>query len=255
MGIAPGGNMNSPLACHFSFPFEFRRQRHPAQNLGFTPTVGSNSNRAATETFCKQTSQPKSEFSIIERQMSQITFQQSIETSHELIEKLERKTLPDSQAREEISEYLSDMATARGFFVSLLTGDWAFGTDIPAIVIDTIKTTPGHAYTLLTRNLVMSCATAVSHKRSEQPNLAEGSDRVAERSAYIIKKLDNAEILQELLDIKRACEDKLNGGTHREHDTGTYRAFLERWSYDLEQIRAALDCVNNVINQLQQHHN
>jgi hypothetical protein len=187
--------------------------------------------------------------------MSQLTFHQSIENSRELIEKLESKTLPDSQARKEISELLSDMATARGFFVSLLTGDWSFGITIPAIVVETIKTNPGHAYTLLTRNLVMSCATAVTHKRSEQPDLAEGSDRVAERSAYIILKLDNAEILNELLDIKCACEDKLNNSDPTDHDTGTYRAFLERWSYDLEQIRAARDAVNVVIEQLQHHHN
>lgn len=187
--------------------------------------------------------------------MSQLTFQQSIETSRELIEKLESKTLSDSQASKEISEFLGDMATARGFFVSLLTGDWAFGNNIPTIIIDTIKANPGHAYTLLTRNLVMSCATAVAHKRSDQPELADGSDRVAERSAYIIRKLDNPEILNELLDIRSACEDKLNDSGPTDQDTGTYRAFLERWSYDLEQIRAARDCVNNVIGQLQHHQN
>ncbi len=185
----------------------------------------------------------------------QITFQQSIETSRELIEKLESKSLPDSQARAAIAEYLSDMATARGFFVSLLTGDWSFGNNIPMIVIETIRSNPGHAYTLLTRNLVMSCATAVVHKRSEQPDLAKGSDRVAERSAYIIKKLDNPEILNELLDIRRACEDKLNDSDTSENDSGTYRAFLERWSYDLEQIRAARDCVNHTIDELQHHRN
>lgn len=185
----------------------------------------------------------------------QITFQQSIETSRELIEKLEANALPDSQAGSEITEYLSDMATARGFFVSLLTGDWTFGNKIPTIVIETIRTNPGHAYTLLTRNLVMSCATAVVHKRSEQPDLAKGSDRVAERSAYIIKKLDNTEILNELLDIRCACEDKLNDSDTSGQDTGTYRAFLERWSYDLEQIRAARDCVNHLIEELQHHRN
>lgn len=189
----------------------------------------------------------------IDNDMSQLTFQQSIETSRELIEKLERKTLPDSQATSEIAELLSDMATARGFFVSLLTGDWIFGNKIPEIVIETIKTNPGHAYTLLTRNLVMSCATAVSHARSEQPNLAEGSDRVAERSSYLILQIGNTEILNELIDVKSACEARLNDAEWHDQDSGTYRAFLERWSYDLEQIRAARDCVSNVIAQLQKN--
>lgn len=183
--------------------------------------------------------------------MTQLTFQQSIETSHELIEELDKQTLPDSQLHTKIIELLSDMTTARGFFVSLLTGDWLFGNKIPAIVIETIKTNPGHAYTLLARNLVMSCATAVAHRRTEQPDLAEGSDRVAERTAYIIKQLNNSDILRELVDIKAACEDRLNDYEWHDQDSGTYRAFLERWSYDLEQIRAARDCVTDLVEHLQ----
>ncbi|MDZ4832505.1 MAG: hypothetical protein SGJ27_01765 [Candidatus Melainabacteria bacterium] len=183
--------------------------------------------------------------------MENLTFHQSIEASRELIEKLESKTLPEDQAREEIGALLSDMATARGFFVSLLTGDWKFGNKIPPIVIESIKAKPGHSYTLLARNLVMSCATAVAHKRSEQPNLAEGSDRVAERSAYLIKKIDNADIMSELVDIKCACEERLHEGTPHAQNSGAYHAFLERWSYDLEQIRAARDSVKNLIEKLQ----
>jgi hypothetical protein len=187
--------------------------------------------------------------------MSNLTFQQSIDTSHELIEKLEKNTILDSQAGQEIGVLLSDMATARGFFVSLLTADWSFGNQIPKIVIETIRSNPGHAYTLLARNLVMSSATAVAHRRSEQPNLADGSDRVADRSAYIITEINNAEILNELLDIKNACDERLNASDSHAKDTGTgtYHAFLERWSYDSEQIRTSRDCVKKVIEKLQKN--
>ncbi len=182
--------------------------------------------------------------------MQNLTFQESIDTSHELIEKLEQKALSDEDASAQIVALLSDMPTARGFFVSLLTGDWNFGNRIPTIVIETIKANPGHSHTLLARNLVMSCATAVVHRRSEQPGLADGSDRVAVRSAYLITKLNSPDMLKELLDIKAACEERLEHGSSQEKNTGTYHAFLERWSYDSEQIHAAHDCVKKVIEKL-----
>lgn len=177
-------------------------------------------------------------------------FQRSIQDSQDLVERLEHNTVSSQEAREKIAQLLDEMATARGFFVSLLTGDWTFGTNIPPVVIDTIKSHPGHAYTLLARNLVMSCATAARHERADMQELADGSNLVAERCEYIITALNNPAMYRELVDVLSACQNRLKGELTGNSDPGSYSAFLERWSYDMEQLKAVLACLKNVIAKL-----
>ncbi|MBX9671494.1 MAG: hypothetical protein K2X93_28155 [Candidatus Obscuribacterales bacterium] len=183
--------------------------------------------------------------------MQDPSFHNSIEVSQQLIEKIEATTIRSDLAAQQISDLLSDMVTARGFFVSLLSGEWTFNNKIPQLIVDSIRTSPGNAYTLLARNLVMSSATAVAYVRSDKRELAQGSDRVAERSQLLIAELNNKEMHKELADMLLAVKNRMKGLTVSNNDNvASYSAFLERWSYDSEQIHAVEQKLESVIDLL-----
>ncbi len=183
--------------------------------------------------------------------MQDPSFHNSIEVSQKLIEKIEATTIRSDLAAQQISDLLSDMVTARGFFVSLLTGEWKFNNKIPQLIVDSIRTNPGNAYTLLARNLVMSSATAVAYERSDKRELAQGSDRVAVRSQFLIAELNNKEMHKELSDMLLAVKNRMKGLTVSNNDNvASYSAFLERWSYDSEQIHAVEQKLESAIDLL-----
>jgi hypothetical protein len=74
----------------------------------------------------------------------------------------------------------------------------------------------------------MSTAMAITHRRNQHEELAQGSDRVRSRSAQLIQLLQ----LPELQTQAQALLHSIQTGT------GDYQAFLDRWSYDTEQRQA-----------------
>lgn len=182
--------------------------------------------------------------------MQQPAFQQAIESSAELLAQLDAGTLATDMAGEKFGDLLAELATARGLFVSLLTGDWSFDCKIPDIVIDTIRANPEHAFNLLAKNLVMSSATSVSHRKAGDAELERGSQRVIDRSTALITALNEPEMRQELQDLLTAVEDRLKHQPTCGGNAGTYAAFLERWSYTDEQMLVAADNLKTAIAKL-----
>jgi len=178
-------------------------------------------------------------------------FQLSIEQSSELLNQLDSGLVEQEAASKQIADLLAELATARGFFVALLTGDWSFDCRIPDIVVDTIRANPEHAFNLLAKNLVMSSATAVSHRKSGEPELEKGSQRVVERCSALIIALNEPDMTQEVADLLTAVEDRLKHSTTTGGNAGTYGAFLERWSYNDEQMLVASNNLKTVIARLE----
>lgn len=174
-------------------------------------------------------------------------FQQSIETSAELLAELDAGTVDNDEAAEKIADLLAELATARGFFVSLLTGDWRFDGAIPECIIAAIRANPEHAFNLLAKNLVMSSATMVSHRKAGDEELEKGSQRVINRTTAIITALNEPDLHQELKDLLTAVEDKLKHQSTTGGNAATYAAFLERWSYNDEQMLVASEKLKNAI--------
>jgi hypothetical protein len=182
--------------------------------------------------------------------MQQPPFQQAIESTRDLIDKVDRGTLADDDAARQMTELLAELATARGFFVSLLTNDWSFENKIPDIVIDTIRSNPEHAFNLLAKNLAMASAAKVAHQKAKNVELEKGSQRVIDRTSYIIVSLRESEMREELSDLLTALEDRLKNVTTSGGNAGTYNAFLERQSYNDEQMLVTCTNLKTVIAQL-----
>jgi len=175
----------------------------------------------------------------------QSNFQESIETSDALIKRLETGELSRGEAQAKISELLANLATARGFFVSALVGEWKFEENL-GVIVDTIRQEPGFGNNLLVKNLVMSSATAVAHRRGGDDKLAAGSDRVIDRSARVISELGTDAVRQELGDMTLAVQDRLADRLTAEGNAATFGEFLVKWKYDKEQLEAILTNLQRV---------
>jgi hypothetical protein len=166
--------------------------------------------------------------------MSNITFEEAIAYTNSL---LARHNLDDGQLEAEIAALVQTANGARGFFVAFLTGEWELA-DAPSVgVIRALQSTPKAIAELLVKNLVMSTAMAITHRRADNIGQAEGSERVAKRTALLIAKVDLEEVRVIASQIKNAALT----------DNGEYAAFLEKWGYDSEQKQAIANTLDQVL--------
>jgi hypothetical protein len=82
----------------------------------------------------------------------------------------------------------------------------------------------------------MSTAMAITHRRAGNNEQAQGSDRVAKRTALLIEKVN-------LLEVKEIAMQMSHSAIT---DNGTYTDFLKKWGYDVEQKQAIADVLSNV---------
>lgn len=160
-----------------------------------------------------------------------ITFEEAIAYTETL---LARKDLEDSQLQAEITNLVKTSNGARGFFVTFLTGEWELADNPSPAIIQALQAKPDAIAELLVKNLAMSTAMAIAHRRNGRPDQADDSDRVAKRTALLIEKVD-------LPEVRTIASQILNSATT---NTGEYAAFLEKWGYDDEQKQAIFNVLS-----------
>ena len=111
------------------------------------------------------------------------------------------------------------------FFVPYLTSDIALADNPSSGVIHGLKTAPEVVGELLVKNLAMSSAMAVTHRRNNDELNAQKSERVTRRTANLICSV-NLDLVKEGL--KKLQQTIATG-------KGEYQDFLNRWGYDYEQ--------------------
>ncbi|PZO37409.1 MAG: hypothetical protein DCF19_18935 [Pseudanabaena frigida] len=163
-----------------------------------------------------------------------MTFEEAIAYTEEL---LARNHLEDSQLESEISALIQTSNGARGFFVCFLTGESQLADAPSDGVIRALKSSPMAIAELLVKNLAMSTAMAIVHRRAVNIEQAQGSDRVAKRTALLIKKVDLAEVRRIATQVQSSA---ISGN-------GEYAAFLEKWGYDAEQKQAIANALDNIL--------
>ena len=154
-----------------------------------------------------------------------MTFEEAIAYTETL---LSRKDLDDSQLESEISALVQTSNGARGFFVCFLTGEWQLADAPSSSVVRALQSDPNAIAELLVKNLAMSTAMAIFHRRAGNEEQAQGSDRVARRTSLLIEKVDLAEVRKISVQMQNSAIT----------NTGEYSAFLEKWGYDAEQKTA-----------------
>ena len=132
----------------------------------------------------------------------------------------------------EIAQLVQTEDGARGFFVTYLTSDFVMSEEI----IVGLRSHSEIVSELLVKNLAMSTAQQLYHRRRQDEEMAKSSQKVQERTARLMK-LVNLDLIY----------DKLQQLVATIETGGNYQAFLERWNYDDEQKQAIKAAVNKVL--------
>ncbi len=148
----------------------------------------------------------------------------------------EKGELSDEVLADRVSELLETKTGARGFFVISLSGDFPLMDRIPdALVFQLIKS--GEiVIDLIVKNLAMSTAMTLKHKRDQNFLQKDSSERIKQRCIELLK------LLQPNL-VKDRIEKLLNTINGKSKDDAK---FLKRWGFDTEQKKAIISSINAI---------
>jgi hypothetical protein len=155
----------------------------------------------------------------------EVSFEQAIALTQSLLTHLEQDTLSDAEVGQAIAALVGSMNGARGFFVTYLSDERSVADQPSETVVQALQSSPEIVADLLVKNLAMSSAMAITHRRNGNEPMAQGSDRVRSRTAQLIEKIQLAAVTEKAQKLHESASTGL----------GEYKAFLDRWGYDAEQ--------------------
>lgn len=170
--------------------------------------------------------------------MSDLSFEEAIAQTQSLLFKIEGGELSESEIETAIASLVKSENGARGFFVTYLTDERPFADNPSPGEIRALQSSEEIVSELLVKNLAMSAAMVVAHRRRLDEKMAASSEKVRSRSAGLIRTLG-------LSQIQHRAKQMLESAITSE---GTYQAFLERWGYDAEQRLGIQKAINPIIN-------
>jgi len=155
----------------------------------------------------------------------EMTFEQAIALTQSLLTHMEQGTLPAAEVERAIAVLVGSEAGARGFFVTYLTDSRSLADNPDTAVLAALRSSPDIVAELLVKNLAMSSAMTVFHRRQQDETNAQESERVRSRTHHLIQLLQLPEV-----QVKgQSLVDTVTSGQ------GPYQSFLKRWGYDTEQ--------------------
>lgn len=169
-----------------------------------------------------------------------VTFEEAIAHSQSLMSQIETESPQDTA--EAIAQLVKTENGARGFFVTYLTSAGTFADNASPEVIQALQTSPDIVAELLVKNLAMSTATAIAHRRDNNEHLAQGSDQVRMRTTRLIEQLGLPKVRELALALR---ESTVTGA-------GTYKAFLQTWGYDAEQKQVICQALDRILPEVPQ---
>lgn len=166
-----------------------------------------------------------------------VTFEQAIALTQSLLSQAEAGEISEPEIAALIAELVLTENGARGFFVTYLTSEVPIADNPPTSVVQALQSSPEGVAELLVKNLAMSAAQVVFHRRHQKAEMAQSSERVRKRTALLIELVDLTSVYersQKLLETAATGE-------------GSYKAFLERWGYDAEQRQVICQALKQVL--------
>lgn len=157
-----------------------------------------------------------------------VNFADAIALTQTLLDSLEQGTVTTATLEATVRALVSSENGARGFFVTYLSDDRSIADQLAPAIVAALRTSPTIVAPLLVKNLAMSTAMAITHRRNQDESMVRGSERVRSRTAQLIQQLQLSQVQIEAQQLLGAIETKM----------GAYQTFLERWGYDLEQRQA-----------------
>ena len=164
------------------------------------------------------------------------TFQQAMEITATWLQQWENEEISDEVLADRVGEIIASRDGARGFFVVSLAGDSALMDRLPDPVVGQLRAGGAGVVDLTVRNLAMSSAMALHHRRQGDAAQQAGSERVTARCTELLRQLEPADVKERLEQLLEAALD----------NRGDDVSFLEKWGYDAEQRQAISTSVYDV---------
>jgi hypothetical protein len=164
------------------------------------------------------------------------TFQQAMEITAQWLGLWDQGELSDEVLADRVAELVASRDGARGFFVVSLAGDCPLMDRLPEPLVVQLRQAGEGVVDLSARNLAMSTAMALHHRRAGDGGQQAASERVSARCTELLRQLDPSAVKLRLETLLAAARD----------GQGDDRAFLERWGYDAEQRQAIAAAVEAV---------
>lgn len=165
-----------------------------------------------------------------------ISFEQAIAFTQSLLAQMEAGELGAAQLEAEIAALVKSKNGARGFFVSYLSDPRPLADRPAPEVIRALQSAPEMVSELLVKNLAMSTAMAITHRRQGNEDKAQGSDRVLQRTINLIEQVQLKQVQQKLQELQTSATT----------GEGSYQHFLQRWGYDQQQRQAIAHMISQV---------
>jgi len=156
------------------------------------------------------------------------TFQQAMEITATWLQQWENEEISDEVLADRVGEIIASRDGARGFFVVSLAGDSALMDRLPDPVVGQLRAGGAGVVDLTVRNLAMSSAMALHHRRQGDAAQQAGSERVTARCTELLRQLEPADVKERLEQLLEAALD----------NRGDDVSFLEKRGYDAEQRQA-----------------
>lgn len=166
-----------------------------------------------------------------------VTFEEAIAITQSLISQMEAGELSPQASADAIAQLVNSENGARGFFVAYLTSESSVADTPSPEVIQALQSSPDIVAGLLVKNLAMSAAQAVGHRRNGDEQNAQGSDRVRSRTSRLIERLELPQLRENALALR---ESTVTGA-------GLYKTFLQTWGYDAEQRQIICQALDRII--------
>jgi hypothetical protein len=157
-----------------------------------------------------------------------VSFADAIALTQTLLDGLEQGIVAGVALESTVRALVVSANGARGFFVTYLSDDRSLGNQSVDAIIAALQSAPAIVSPLLVKNLAMSTAMAITHRRNQDEAMVKGSEQVRSRTTQLIQRLQLPQVEAEAQQLSQAIETK----------TGAYQTFLERWGYDVEQRQA-----------------
>lgn len=154
-----------------------------------------------------------------------VTFEEAIAFTQSLMSQMATGELSTPEVFDAIAQLVKSENGARGFFVTYLTSEGTLADHPSPEVIQALQSSPDIVAELLVKNLAMSAAQAITHRRKGNEEMAQRSDRVRSRTTHLIEQLK----LPQVQDRSLALHESAVTGE------GRYQTFLQRWGYDAQQ--------------------
>jgi hypothetical protein len=174
------------------------------------------------------------------------SFPQAMEITAQWLGLWDAGELSDEVLADRVAELVASRDGARGFFVVSLTAEAPLMDRLPEPLVAALRQAGDGVVDLTARNLAMSTAMQLHHRRSGDREHQAGSERVQARSIELLRLLEPSAVKHRLEPLLIAALHDDGDGAGLSGDGADDRVFLDRWGYDAEQRRAIAEAIEAV---------